>query len=307
MLFRSRREDNTSLYPGLTFRCSAANKYQFRFDVNSSTKQTFEYNANELLHRETTISKIDNVVYVQAAGTERKLVVDLKTVNTTQFYSELADTVLTLGAAFKNGEEQGYFNGKVSNVEIQIFDHVDTIKRERILYAATEPLVFDKTESKVLVFDGEHGLPEIRFFSAENINKDFEIKIKIESFGAYTKQDTIISTKLETDGSSAVVPGFVFRRQSASNFEIKGNTNAYSNTANNNILGKTVTIKRTNGTYTAQIDNQTPKNFNTKATQDNITPLVIGGMIFTSGKIDRMVHCTVSELSIKIYDEVQVE
>lgn len=306
-LVNSRREDGTSLYPGFAFRCSGTDKYQFGLNVNSSKKSTFTYSKDDLLHKETTISKIDNVVYIQAAGGAREMVIDLKTTDTTQFYSELADTVLTLGAAFRNGTEQGYFNGKVSNVQISLFDHVDTIKREREVYVATENIVFDKTESKVLIFDGEHGLPEIRLFTAENINKDFEIKIKVESFGAYTKQDTIISTKLETDGSSTVVPGFVFRRQSVGNFEIKGSNNAYSATANNKMLGKTVTIRRTDGVYTAQIDNETPKNFKTKATQDNITPLVIGGMIYTSGNIDRMVNCTVSELSIKIYDEIQVE
>ena len=73
------------------------------------------------------------------------------------------------------------------------------------------------------------------------------------------------------------------------------------------MLGKTVIIKRTDGVYTAQIDDQTPKNFTTVATQDNTTPLVIGGIIYTNGEIDRMVNCIVSELSIKIYDEVQIE
>ena len=315
-LINAKREDNTSLYPGFTFRCSAANKYQFSLNVNSNTKPSFTYTADQLLHKETTISKIDNVVYIQAAGGAREMVIDLKNVNTTQFYSELADTVLTLGTAFINGESDRFFTGKVSDVVIQVFDHVDTIKREREVYVAKENLVFDKTESKVLIFDGEHKvpdgenkLPEVRLFTAENINKDFEIKIKVESFGdnSYKQQDTIISTKQEIDGSPTVVPGFVFRRTSKTAFEIKGNKNAYSNTDNKTMLGKTVIIKRTDGVYTAQIDDQTPKNFTTVATQDNTTPLVIGGIIYTSGEIDRMVNCTVSELSIKIYDEVQIE
>ena len=308
-LVNSRREDGTSLYPGFAFRCSGTDKYQFGLNVNSSKKSTFTYTKNELLHNETIISKINNVVYIQAAGGAREMVIDLKTTDTTQFYSELADTVLTLGAAFRNGTEQGYFNGKVSNVQISLFDHVETIKRERELYVATEDIVLDKTESKVLVFDGTNNLPEIKFFTAENINKDFEIKIKVESFGdnSYKQQDTILSTKLETKGSTAVVPGFVFRRSSKTAFEIKGKNNAYSNTPNNTMLGKTVIIKRTNGTYTAQIDNGTPKNFTTTATQQNDTPLVVGALKYTNGELDRMVNCVISELSIKIYDEIQVE
>ena len=308
-IVNARKEENTSVYPGLSFRCSGTDKYQFTFTVNSTKKATVTYNASELVHNETTISRINNAIYIQAIGGPRNLVIDLKNVDTTQFYNEVEDVVLTLGAALKNGAEQNYFAGKISIVEIKVFDHIDTRKIERELYVATENLVFDKDASKVLVFDGTNDLPEIKFFTAENINKDFEIKIKVDSFGAnsYTKQDTILSTKLEVKGQTVVVPGFVFRRTDANNFEIKGSSNAYSKTSNSTMLGKTVTIKRVDGVYTAQIGDGTPKEFNTTATQQNDTPLVVGALKYTNGELDRMVNCVISELSIKIYDEVSMD
>ena len=73
------------------------------------------------------------------------------------------------------------------------------------------------------------------------------------------------------------------------------------------MLGKTVTIRRTDGKYTAQIGDGAPKEFKTTATQNNASPLVVGALKYTNGELDRMVNCVISELSIKIYDEISIE
>ena len=181
-------------------------------------------------------------------------------------------------------------------MKLELRSKVMTAKDPRIVYLARN-----------LVCDGATTFDTgFAPFSADNIDKDFKITIRLKTFDTTTaSQGVVLGCKYEGTLNGQSYPGIYFRRYNATGqFDIGGYN--YWRPQINTVVGNNFYIWRESGSWYAQIDGQTRTSLSVRSTTFNQN-IVIGAGVQTNGTYFRYSKGVIDYVRIEylnIEDEV---
>jgi hypothetical protein len=144
----------------------------------------------------------------------------------------------------------------------------------------------------------------IKLFDSENRNKDFEISLDIGEIKNWSKQATLCNTKLE----SSPYPGFVFRFQSLDNGKIEFGCNQIAKKEFKVADVQTFKIKRENNNIYYKVNDGEYIVYTEASNIPEIdTTVSFGCSIDANGNIDRIFEGVLSNISIKLDNEIVYE
>ena len=138
------------------------------------------------------------------------------------YYPSIIDTFdvpLTIGGNINSsGAYDRLFKGALSDVSVEFYEGT-LVNNEHHSYTYTETRTPDSyTLDGTIEFTGNNYIDTgINLFSAENINKDFEITFTVEQIGGNAAQATLVNLKDENQNN--VWPGLAYRTKSGSTLE----------------------------------------------------------------------------------------
>ena len=155
-----------------------------------------------------------------------------------------------------------------------------------------------------IVFRGNNYINTgIALFSAENINKDFEIAYEIKNYTYTGWAATLISAM---DESNAPWPGIVFRVNSETNYEFIANVTNQLKSETQYAINSTlkVKIKRVNRIIYVSINDGVDQQFLDMSSLVNTfnAPLLIGASLDGNGNPQRYFTGTLSDISVILFD-----
>ena len=297
----SSMDESGSPWPGFVYRLytnGGATKYNVK--INDSHVTNFEkfYTLNsgidvEIVREDGIMyTKIDSDIYTEVLKYKSSI--------------DTFDVPLTIGGNInENGAYDRLFKGVLSNVSVEFYE--GSIMNTEVSYTET------KTANSYMLngtieFNGTNYIDTgINLFSAENINKDFDIELTLQQIGGNSSQATLINLKDESQNN--VWPGVSYRLKSGtSSFEFTGRWPGEDTVSivDNASVPKVITISRRNGIIYYSVDgsNETklievPPASLTTGFSSNLT---FGASTNSSGNPFRFFSGIVSNISVHLYD-----
>ena len=157
------------------------------------------------------------------------------------------DIPLTIGGNINSsGNYDRTFKGVLSNVSVEFYEG-SIVSNTNYTYTETRTSTSYNLDGTI-EFDGTNYIDTgINLFSAENINKDFEISLTINQVGGNVAQATLMN--LKDEGQNNVWPGVAYRTRSGGGFEFSARWPGQSNVSLNETATppKTIALARRNG------------------------------------------------------------
>ena len=295
-------------WPGTAFRIDGS-KYEFvGTNGTVSKKPTL---SKDSINKSVKILRIGQKLYYKVDNNQPVLINDFSGFNL--FFEDTVTLGGTLEADGVTPKPSRYFKGTISNISIRFLpnsvtiDDYDPTSNLKIVYSMPESHSFDGTPATMLTptYENEEGeLVPFRFFTEENIDKDFYISFDLNNYvrDGQVNQATLLNIKYENE--AAGYPGYVLR-------VINNNTKFHSATSLGNVPNKKTTTFNDNisSFYVQRIDGVIGYGYDNSGlillddfsefTDYFDTPLTLGD----NGSGDRcMKNTTISNLLIKIGD-----
>lgn len=295
----SSMNEDKSPWPGLVYRLvtnSGTTKYSMK--INDSHVNSFLTYYDLNVPTTVEIVREDGVIYTKINSNKYTKVLE---------YASTIDTFnvpLTLGGNIdSNGDYSRFFKGSLSDVSVEFYTGNEV--EVEAPYTETKGDDFYILDG-VIEFNGSNYINTgINLFSEENINKDFEISLTLESAGSNTNQATLVNFKDE--GQNNVWPGVAFRIKNGNNFEISARwpgEEIVSNTMQLS-LPQTLHFYRINGIIYYSLGNSEKIKIIEVSPESLTTPvnstLTFGSSINSSGSPFRYFKGTVSNITVNLY------
>ena len=298
----SSMNESGSPWPGFVYRLytnGGATKYNVK--INDSHVTSFEkfYTLNSGIDVE--IVREDGVMYTKIDSDKYTEVLAYKS-NIDTF-----NVPLTIGGNInENGDYDRLFKGTLSNVSVEFYEgniiNVDTPSYTEVKTANSYQL------NGTIEFDGTNYIDTgLNLFSAENINKDFEISLTVNQVGGNSSQATLINFKDESQNNSW--PGVSYRLKSnSSNFEFTARWPGKTTVSINDTTTppKTISLARRSGIIYYSVNGapesvliETPPASLTNPINKNLT---FGSSLNASGAPFRYFSGIVSDISVRLID-----
>lgn len=137
-------------------------------------------------------------------------------------------------------------------------------------------------------------------YSAENINKDFKITIRVKQATFTAANDVILGCKYEGTLDGQQWPGIYFRHYTSTTCEIGGYD--YYRPSLASVVGNNLYIWRESGNYYAQIEGQNQTTLSVRSAVFNQN-IVIGAGIQTNGVPFRYSTGVIDYIRIELLDQ----
>ena len=291
----SSMNESGSPWPGHNVK-TKGNNAVITLESNSNTNTDADVPIPDTVNN-VRIIRINDILYYSFDGTK------CIQINDYTGFTDTFDVPVTFGAALNgNNEPFRYFKGKLANMFITLLADNDNIenynppeKIYRVAYEHKGTYIFNGTSDCI-----NTGLC---MFTAENIDKDFEISFNIDSIeSGNVNQATLFNAKKEIDP----FPAFVYRiyTDNTIRFDSKGGSGSGASNKQADVINKNVKISRINKKMYLSIDDGTPKqvydftNFN----QFHDVPLTIGASLDSNREPWRYFKGTLSDICIKVLE-----
>ena len=297
----SSMDESGSPWPGFVYRVqgvSGSNKYYFQINdshvINYSTSYNLVSGIDVEIVRENGImyTKVNDIVYTKVLTYKDNI--------------DTFDIPLTIGGNINaDGDYDRTFKGVLSNVSIEFYEG-SIVNNTDYTYTETRTSTSYNLDGTI-EFDGTNYIDTgINLFSAENINKDFEISLTINQVGGNVAQATLMN--LKDEGQNNVWPGVAYRTKSGGGFEFSARWPGQSNVSLNETATppKTIALARRNGIIYYSINGSeeatliaTPASSLNTAFGSNLT---FGASLNGSGSPFRYFTGVVSNISVELFD-----
>lgn len=278
-------------WPGcvVKYYVSGSNK-TVRFESNSASNSAGDFSIPDNV-KNIRIIRIDDVLYYSLDG-GRFTKINNYTTNSERTFN----VPVTFGASMdRNGNPFRYFKGTLSNMVVKFLDEgadiEDEIKQLKIVYEYPGQYIFN----------GENYINTgLNLFTAENIDKDFEVSFAIDSIEPLS-ENQIVLVNGKDEGNAPSYPGFVYRiyTDGSIRFDAKGGSGNGNSTKKENI--QTVRISRIDKKMYLSINNGQKKEVYdfTNFTNYHNVPLTIGAAL-RNGTPIRLFKGTLSNIVVKV-------
>ena len=287
-------------YPGFVYRLLNSNGTKYNIKINDSHVTSFDNYYPLVSGIDVEIVRENGIMYTKVNDTIYTKVLTYKD-NIDTF-----DIPLTIGGNINSsGNYDRTFKGILSNVSVEFYEGNLGINTN---YTYTETRTSTSYNlDGTIEFDGTNYIDTgINLFSAENINKDFEISLTINQVGGNVAQATLMN--LKDEGQNNVWPGVAYRTRSGGGFEFSARWPGQSNVSLNETATppKTIALARRNGIIYYSINGSeeatliaTPASSLNTAFGSNLT---FGASLNGSGSPFRYFTGVVSNISVELFD-----
>ena len=287
-------------WPGFVYRLLNSGGTKYNIKINDSHVTSFDNYYPLVSGIDVEIVRENGIMYTKVNDTIYTKVLTYKD-NIDTF-----DIPLTIGGNINSsGNYDRTFKGILSNVSVEFYEGNLGINTN---YTYTETRTSTSYNlDGTIEFDGTNYIDTgINLFSAENINKDFEISLTINQVGGNVAQATLMN--LKDEGQNNVWPGVAYRTRSGGGFEFSARWPGQSNVSLNETATppKTIALARRNGIIYYSINGSeeatliaTPASSLNTAFGSNLT---FGASLNGSGSPFRYFTGVVSDISVRLYD-----
>ena len=274
-------------YYSMLTKCKDTNK---KYGDICCASQKDEQNITRFVKYKIDIKRINNqIIYTIDEGEENLRISFANLI-------EPFDETLKFGAILdSNGNPYNFFKGEVTNIKVKLADEPN--------YREIRTSDSYKLEGDA-IFNGEGYIDtNLKLFSSENVNRNFEIDLDIADFNGNKDQATIINSM---DESGTPWPGFVVRFSGTSSLSFKANattTNRQEKKYTASNIGK-INIKRIGGKLyysTNNIEESLLINYSDLNKQFN-TPLTFGSSLKGNGEQQRQFKGKISNIYARFTD-----
>lgn len=287
-------------YPGFVYRLLNSNGTKYNIKINDSHVTSFDNYYPLVSGIDVEIVRENGIMYTKVNDTVYSKVLTYKD-NIDTF-----DIPLTIGGNINSsGNYDRTFKGVLSNVSVEFYEG-SIVSNTNYTYTETRTSTSYNLDGTI-EFDGTNYIDTgINLFSAENINKDFEISLTINQVGGNVAQATLMN--LKDEGQNNVWPGVAYRTRSGGGFEFSARWPGQSNVSLNETATppKTIALARRNGIIYYSINGSeeatliaTPASSLNTAFGSNLT---FGASLNGSGSPFRYFTGVVSNISVRLYD-----
>ena len=228
-------------YPGFVYRLLNSNGTKYNIKINDSHVTSFDNYYPLVSGIDVEIVRENGIMYTKVNNTVYTKVLTYKD-NIDTF-----DIPLTIGGNINSsGNYDRTFKGVLSNVSVEFYEG-NIVNNTNYTYTETRTSTSYNLDGTI-EFDGTNYIDTgINLFSAENINKDFEISLTINQVGGNVAQATLMN--LKDEGQNNVWPGVAYRTRSGGGFEFSARWPGQSNVSLNETATppKTIALARRNG------------------------------------------------------------
>ena len=289
-----------SPYPGFVYRLLNSNGTKYNIKINDSHVTSFDNYYPLVSGIDVEIVRENGIMYTKVNNTVYTKVLTYKD-NIDTF-----DIPLTIGGNINSsGNYDRTFKGVLSNVSVEFYEG-SIVNNTNYTYTETRTSTSYNLDGTI-EFDGTNYIDTgINLFSAENINKDFEISLTINQVGGNVAQATLMN--LKDEGQNNVWPGVAYRTRSGGGFEFSARWPGQSNVSLNETATppKTIALARRNGIIYYSINGSeeatliaTPASSLNTAFGSNLT---FGASLNGSGSPFRYFTGVVSNISVELFD-----
>ena len=289
-----------SPYPGFVYRLLNSNGTKYNIKINDSHVTSFDSYYPLVSGIDVEIVRENGIMYTKVNDTVYTKVLTYKD-NIDTF-----DIPLTIGGNINaDGDYDRTFKGVLSNVSVEFYEG-SIVNNTNYTYTETRTSTSYNLDGTI-EFDGTNYIDTgINLFSAENINKDFEISLTINQVGGNVAQATLMN--LKDEGQNNVWPGVAYRTRSGGGFEFSARWPGQSNVSLNETATppKTIALARRNGIIYYSINGSeeatliaTPASSLNTAFGSNLT---FGASLNGSGSPFRYFTGVVSNISVELFD-----
>ena len=290
-----------SPWPGFVFRLLNSGGTKYNIKINDSHVASFD-------NYYPLVSGID-VEIVRENGEMYTKVNDIAYTKVLTYTNNIDtfDIPLTIGGNINaNGDYDRVFKGVLSNVSVEFYEGSIVNNTSSYTYTETKTSTSYNLDGTI-EFDGTNYIDTgINLFSAENINKDFEISLTINQVGGNVAQSTLMN--LKDEGQNNVWPGVAYRTRSAGGFEFSARWPGQSNVNRAELAAppKILFLARRNGVIYFSINGgqettliaTPPESLNTVFGSN----LTFGASLDGSGSPFRYFKGVVSNISVELFD-----
>ena len=287
-------------YPGFVYRLLNSNGTKYNIKINDSHVTSFDNYYPLVSGIDVEIVRENGIMYTKVNDTIYTKVLTYKD-NIDTF-----DIPLTIGGNINaDGDYDRTFKGVLSNVSVEFYEG-SIVNNTNYTYTETRTSTSYNLDGTI-EFDGTNYIDTgINLFSAENINKDFEISLTINQVGGNVAQATLMN--LKDEGQNNVWPGVAYRTRSGGGFEFSARWPGQSNVSLNETATppKTIALARRNGIIYYSINGSeeatliaTPASSLNTAFGSNLT---FGASLNGSGSPFRYFTGVVSNISVELFD-----
>ena len=287
-------------WPGFVFRLLNSGGTKYNIKINDSHVTSFDNYYPLVSGIDVEIVRENGIMYTKVNDIVYTKVLTYKD-NIDTF-----DIPLTIGGNINaDGDYDRTFKGVLSNVSVEFYEG-SIVNNTNYTYTETRTSTSYNLDGTI-EFDGTNYIDTgINLFSAENINKDFEISLTINQVGGNVAQATLMN--LKDEGQNNVWPGVAYRTRSGGGFEFSARWPGQSNVSLNETATppKTIALARRNGIIYYSINGSeeatliaTPASSLNTAFGSNLT---FGASLNGSGSPFRYFTGVVSNISVELFD-----
>ena len=287
-------------WPGFVYRLLNSGGTKYNIKINDSHVTSFDNYYPLVSGIDVEIVRENGIMYTKVNDTVYTKVLTYKD-NIDTF-----DIPLTIGGNINSsGNYDRTFKGVLSNVSVEFYEG-NIVNNTNYSYTETRTSTSYNLDGTI-EFDGTNYIDTgINLFSAENINKDFEISLTINQVGGNVAQATLMN--LKDEGQNNVWPGVAYRTKSGGGFEFSARWPGQSNVSLNETATppKTIALARRNGIIYYSINGSeeatliaTPASSLNTAFGSNLT---FGASLNGSGSPFRYFTGVVSNISVELFD-----
>ena len=287
-------------WPGFVYRLLNSGGTKYNIKINDSHVTSFDNYYPLVSGIDVEIVRENGIMYTKVNDIVYTKVLTYKD-NIDTF-----DIPLTIGGNINaDGDYDRTFKGVLSNVSVEFYEG-SIVNNTNYTYTETRTSTSYNLDGTI-EFDGTNYIDTgINLFSAENINKDFEISLTINQVGGNVAQATLMN--LKDEGQNNVWPGVAYRTRSGGGFEFSARWPGQSNVSLNETATppKTIALARRNGIIYYSINGSeeatliaTPASSLNTAFGSNLT---FGASLNGSGSPFRYFTGVVSNISVELFD-----
>ena len=287
-------------WPGFVYRLLNSGGTKYNIKINDSHVTSFDNYYPLVSGIDVEIVRENGIMYTKVNDIIYTKVLTYKD-NIDTF-----DIPLTIGGNINaDGDYDRTFKGVLSNVSVEFYEG-SIVNNTNYTYTETRTSTSYNLDGTI-EFDGTNYIDTgINLFSAENINKDFEISLTINQVGGNVAQATLMN--LKDEGQNNVWPGVAYRTKSGGGFEFSARWPGQSNVSLNETATppKTIALARRNGIIYYSINGSeeatliaTPASSLNTAFGSNLT---FGASLNGSGSPFRYFTGVVSNISVELFD-----
>ena len=287
-------------WPGFVYRLLNSGGTKYNIKINDSHVTSFDNYYPLVSGIDVEIVRENGIMYTKVND------ITYTKVLTYQGNIDTFDIPLTIGGNINaDGDYDRTFKGVLSNVSVEFYEG-SIVNNTNYTYTETRTSTSYNLDGTI-EFDGTNYIDTgINLFSAENINKDFEISLTINQVGGNVAQATLMN--LKDEGQNNVWPGVAYRTKSGGGFEFSARWPGQSNVSLNETATppKTIALARRNGIIYYSINGSeeatliaTPASSLNTAFGSNLT---FGASLNGSGSPFRYFTGVVSNISVELFD-----